>query len=78
MERYPFRMLVAAAAALAMALSSMLLGFPVLLALVSGVTGALVGYRRGGLMLKKWNLPLPATMADVLLHHQRGRETQPR
>ena len=36
MERYPFRTLVAAAAALAMALSSMLLGFPILLALVSG------------------------------------------
>jgi hypothetical protein len=78
MERYPFRTLMAGICAVAMALSSMLLGFPILLALVSGVTGALVGYHRGGLMLKKWNLPLPATMADVLLHHQRGRETQPR
>jgi hypothetical protein len=77
-ERYPFRTLVAAAAAPAMALSMMLLGFPIPLALLSGITGALVAYRRGGQMLKKWNLPLPATMADVMLHHQRGRETRPR
>jgi hypothetical protein len=78
MEHYPFRTLVAAAAALAMALSMMLLGFPILLALLSGITGALAGYRCGGQMLTKWNLPLPATMADVMIHHQRGRETQPR
>ncbi len=78
MERYPFRALVAGISAVAMALSLMLLGFPILLALVSGVTGALVGYRRGGQMLMKWNLPLPTTMANVMIRHRRGRETQAR